>query len=217
MIKLLGICGSPRAGATEHVLNESLEKAAKYEEISVDEILLKNYKLPYCIHCDKCIREESRYCAHHDVNNKEIYEKFYEADAYLIASPVYLMNATGQLTSFFNLLRPVWNIMKEDPGYFWDKVGAAIAVGGTRHGGQETTINTIHGFYHTYGVHVVGGNHAYNGGTIWSKDNKKAGAKADNEGMNIVHNLIERLVLSSYQLQYGKKRYLEMKKKIMKK
>ncbi|MFW5787055.1 MAG: flavodoxin family protein [Halanaerobiales bacterium] len=216
MIKLLGICGSPRSGATEYVLDEALKVAKNYAEIETDRILLRKHELPYCIHCDKCIREESKYCAYHEVNNKEIYDKFYKADAYLIASPVYLMNVTGQLTTFFNLLRPVWNILKEDPAFFWDKVGAGISVGGTRHGGQETTINTIHGFYHTYGIHIVGGNHTYNGGTVWSKDRMKEGAKEDLEGMNTVHSLMDRLILSAYQLQYGREKYLEMKEKIIK-
>ena len=36
-------------------------------------------------------------------------------------------------------------------------MGAAIAVGGTRNGGQEGALNAILGFYHTQGMVVCNG------------------------------------------------------------
>jgi len=206
MLKILGICSSPRKGATEYSLKQGLEAAETLPEVESDIILLRNKNLPHCIHCDRCIREDSKFCVYHDDYDQEIYEKFYEADGYLIASPVYMMNINAQLTSYFNLLRPTWNEMQKDPAYFWGKAGAAISVGGTRHGGQETTINSTHGFFHTHGIHVIGGAETYNGGTVWSKDNLQAGAKDDEEGMRTVKAIGQRLAIATYQLKYGQEK-----------
>ncbi len=103
MIKILGISASPRKGATEYSLKESLNEVNKISGLSTELILLRNLELNYCIHCDLCIRKESKFCLVHSENNKEIYEKFFEADGYLIASPVYSMSINAQLASFFNL------------------------------------------------------------------------------------------------------------------
>lgn len=204
MIKILGIGSSPRKAATEYSLEQGLEAAKTVPEIETEMIVLRNKNLPHCIHCDRCIKEDSRFCVYHDNYDKEMYEKFYEADGYLIASPVYTMNINAQLTSFFNLLRPTWNVVQKNPAYFWDKVGAAISVGGTRHGGQETTINSIHGFFYTHGIHVIGGAETYNGGTVWSKDNLKEGAQSDEEGMSTVRAIGQRLGVAAYQLNHDK-------------
>ncbi len=204
MIKILGIGSSPRKAATEYSLKQGLKAAKSVPKIETEMIVLRNKNLPHCIHCDRCIKENSRFCVYHDNYDKEMYEKFYKADGYLIASPVYTMNINAQLTSFFNLLRPTWNVMQKNPAYFWDKVGAAISVGGTRHGGQETTINSIHGFFHTHGIHVIGGAETYNGGTVWSKDNLKDGAKADKEGMSTVRAIGQRLGIAAFQLNHDK-------------
>lgn len=214
MIKILGISGSPRKAATEYSLKESLSEVASIQDIETELILLRNHELNHCIHCDLCIKRESKFCLVHSENNKKIYEKFFEADGYLIASPVYSMNINAQLASFFNLMRPTWNILKNNPAYFWSKVGAAIAVGGTRHGGQELTLNTIHGFYHTYGIEVIGGAHTYNGGTVWSKDKKQEGAQGDIEGIKTVRAIGQRLGLAAYLNNYGKEKYTDLLKEI---
>jgi len=215
IIKVLGLSASPRRGATEHSLAVALEELDKFNRIEYQMITLRKFNTYQCIHCDRCIREEEKYClVNEDSELAELYEKFYQADGYLLASPVYQMNYTGQLACFFNLLRPAWNILKDDRAYFWDKVGAAIAVGGTRHGGQELTINAIHNFYHNYGITVVGGNFAYNGGTIWSRDNKKKGAAADTEGLKTIKAIADRLALALYSQQGGKEFFKEAYQKI---
>lgn len=58
MIKILGISASPRKGATEYSLKESLNEVNKISGLSTELILLRNLELNYCIHCDLCIRKE---------------------------------------------------------------------------------------------------------------------------------------------------------------
>lgn len=214
MIELMGISGSPRKGATEYALKQGLEAAAEVPGIKTELVLLRNRTLKHCRHCDLCLREESRYCLVYDENNSDIYEKFYAADAYLIGSPVYTMDISVHLSAFFSLLRPAWNVLQEDPAFFWDKAGAAIATGGTRHGGQELTINTIHGFYHTHGINVIGGAQAYNGGTIWSRDRKEQGAREDTEGLRTVRAIGQRLAVAAYLIEKGKSEFENLKQRL---
>jgi multimeric flavodoxin WrbA len=184
MPKLLGICGSPRNAATEYVLRKALDTASEIQGIETDLILLRGKKINFCIHCNRCIREEKTSCPVYDDDMTGLYERFYASDAYLIASPVYEMNITAQLAAFFNRFRPTYLLLRSDPTHFSDKFGSAIAVGGTRNGGQEMAINAIHGFYHTHGITIInGGLGCYAGAAVWSQDREAKGAEEDERGM----------------------------------
>ena len=137
MVKIIGICGSPRRKSSYAALREALDGALETGDVEVELIELRARKLNFCIHCNKCLREDAVRCTVYEDDMTPLYEKVYQADGMIIASPVYEMNITAQLAAFFNRFRPTWNIIKKDPTFFNRKVGAAIAVGGTRNGGQE--------------------------------------------------------------------------------
>ena len=184
MVKILGISGSPRDASTEYALKQALEAAQEVSGVKTQLISLRGKKLNFCIHCDRCLDAVSDKCVIYNDDMNELYEYFYEADGYIIASPVYEMGITAQLVTFFNRFRPSYNILKENRNYFSNKVGGAIAVGGTRNGGQESAINCILGFYHTQGILVVnGGLGVYNGASLWSKDKKAEGVMEDLAGI----------------------------------
>lgn len=184
MVKILGVCGSPRKSSTFHALSVALKSAEEIDDVEVELIELRGRKINFCINCNKCINNGLNYCPLYDDDMRELYEKVYKADGYIMATPVYEMNVTGQMATFFNRFRPTYTILKENPRYFSSKVGGAIAVGGTRNGGQESAINAINGFYNTQGIIPVNGAMGiYAGASIWSKDQGKAGAEADEIGM----------------------------------
>ena len=184
MAKIVGICGSPRKGASQYVLEQIMAAVAEAAGIETETILLKGRKINFCIHCDKCIREESDRCTLHDDDMTPLYDTFYNADGYIIASPVYDMSITAQLAAFFNRFRASYTILKDNPSYFMRKVGGALAVGGTRNGGQEATIQVIHNFFNTMGMTIVNGSMAgYAGASLWSRDRKAEGVKEDTFGL----------------------------------
>ncbi len=148
MVKIIGICGSPRRKSSYAALREALDGALETGDVEVELIELRARKLNFCIHCNKCLREDAVRCTVYEDDMTPLYEKVYQADGMIIASPVYEMNITAQLAAFFNRFRPTWNIIKKDPTFFNRKVGAAIAVGGTRNGGQEGALNAILGIFH---------------------------------------------------------------------
>lgn len=169
MVKIVGICGSPRRKSSYKALEAALEAAESVGGVEVELIELRAKKINFCIHCNKCLREDAKVCTVYEDDMTPLYDKIYEADGIIIASPVYEMNITAQLAAFFNRFRPTWNIISKNPEFFAGKVGAAIAVGGTRNGGQEAAVNAILGFYHTQGILVCnGGSGVYAGASLWN-------------------------------------------------
>lgn len=170
MVKILGICGSPRRKSSYEALERALAAArAADPEVETELVELRAKKINFCIHCNKCLRDQSDRCTVFTDDMTPLYDKFYEADGILIASPVYEMNITAQLCTFFDRFRSAWLKGVQDPGFFAHKVGAGITVGGTRNGGQESTMNAITNFFLTQGMTVcTGGSGMYSGPMLWN-------------------------------------------------
>lgn len=169
MVKILGICGSPRKKSSYTALEAALEAAKAQGDVEVEIVELRARKMNPCIHCNKCLRDNSDRCTVFDDDMTELYDKFYEADGVIIASPVYEMSITAQLSTFFSRFRSAWMISVKDPYFFTKKVGAAITVGGTRNGGQEFALQTIVNFYNTQGITICnGGSGIYSGAALWN-------------------------------------------------
>lgn len=184
MVKILGICGSPRRKSSYSALTEALTAAKAQGGVEIELVELRARKMNCCIHCNKCLRDQSDRCTVYQDEMTELYDKFYEADGVIIASPVYEMSITAQLSTFFSRFRSAWMISVNDPYFFMRKVGTAIAVGGTRNGGQEATINTINNFYNTQGMTVCsGGSGVYAGVSLWNPGDGSVEMK-DDDGIN---------------------------------
>ncbi|MBE6906620.1 MAG: flavodoxin family protein [Ruminococcaceae bacterium] len=206
MVKLLGICGSPRVGATEYALREALVEAEKIPGIATDFWTVHQKKISPCLHCDRCIREKSMCFIQDDY--QELEQKLLEADGYIIASPVYDMGITAQLTACFNRNRPSYLV---HPGAYKNKVGGGIAVGGTCHGGQETALSIIGNFFLMNEILVTGGiGGCYNGGTVWSQDRKSEGAADDIVGMGTVRGVGRAVAQAAWLLKKGQAAWDEL-------
>jgi multimeric flavodoxin WrbA len=190
-VKLLGISGSPRAGATDFIIRAALSYAQEKYQVMTDYFTIKGKKINFCIHCDHCIKQQQG-CVHKD-DLVELYPKLEWANAWLLGSPVYQGQISGQLKAVLDRCRA---LVAKNPKVFENKIGAAIAVGGDRHGGQEPTIQTIIDFYIINEIVPVGGGSFGSnlGGTIWSKDKGAQGAEEDVEGMRTIFKTVDRLI-----------------------
>jgi multimeric flavodoxin WrbA len=190
-IRLLGISGSPREGATAFAVREALAFAESLGDVETEFISVRGKKIKFCIHCDYCVREKQGCVFKDDV--AEMYPSMEAADAWVLGTPVYQGTLSGQLKAILDRCRAV---VARDINAFKDKVGAAIAVGGDRVGGQEPAIMAIHGFYLANKmIPTSGGPFGSNlGGTVWSRDQGAEGAEADEVGMESVHRTMRRLV-----------------------
>jgi len=180
--KILGVSGSPRKSSTLRALEIALGEAQhRYDDrVETELVSLHGKKLAPCNHCNYCKRNDSL-CVIDDAMT-ELYEKIAEADSFLFASPVYAMNITPQMHAFFTRMRP---LHKVKGGALRNKLAGGIAVGGTRNGGQEQTINAIINACLTRGMIYVGGEPGdYSGAMVWSKDNGPEGVEQDEEGLD---------------------------------
>ncbi|MBU7018909.1 MAG: flavodoxin family protein [Theionarchaea archaeon] len=190
-IKLFGVSGSPRLGSTDYVVQRALEYAQ--EKYSVEKAYFSCHKkrLTFCIHCDHCIKKKEG-CIFKD-DMEEVYTRIAWADALIVGTPVYQGTLSGQTKVLLDRCRAV---VAKNPLFFKDKVGAAIAVGGDRVGGQELAVEAIINFYIINEMIPVGGGSfgANLGGTFWSRDKGAEGVKEDTEGFKSLYKTVDRLI-----------------------
>jgi len=187
---LLGICGSPRNQGTEFAVQYALNYAAQKFGFETEFWTVRGKTIKFCVHCDYCIREKKG-CMHVD-NLIELYTKLEKAKFLLLGTPVFQGNLSGQLKTVMDRCRA---LIAKNPEVFKNKVGAALAVGGDRSGGQEITIRSILDFYQqNHIICVSGGAFGANiGASLWSNDLGKSGVKADEEGLRSIRKVIKRL------------------------
>lgn len=199
MVKILGLCGSPRKGATQTVVQHALAIAAQKAGVETEFMTLSGKKVAPCNGCGAC-RKNKSWCVFQD-DMQEMLERFLAADAYLIGSPVYVHGITPQLMAFFSRMRPVHHVY---PDILRLKMGAALAVGGTRNGGEEFAVNTILQLMMTRGINIVSNEiGGYIGGKVWTQDKAPFTPAADEIGMETVEKLAGKLVDLALLVQKG--------------
>lgn len=185
-IKVLGIHSSPHNGATAAALRYALEKAAQIEGVETEFYELRSGACNPCIHCSTCIKKGLYDCPVFDDAITPLYVKIREADVIFLASPVYDMAPTAQMTALMGRMYPLGKCTSS--GEWGRKVGCAIAVGGSRNGGVETTLATLNRYFLSLGMVVAGaGVYAYSGASVWSRDHhdETAITMDENNRMNL--------------------------------
>jgi len=150
MSGVLGICGSPvKESNTELLLREALN-VVEDEGVNVDIFNAQGKKIEDCRHCDWCMakQHEGTFCAVKD-DMEELYPKVINADAIMVATPVYLARMSGHLAAILDRLRCI-HYGKYYAGSMKHKVGAAIALSWFRNSGIETTLMSVHWAFLTY-------------------------------------------------------------------
>lgn len=148
LVKITGIVGSPRTGGNTAFLVETALKSAEEAGAETEIINLGTANIEPCVACDIC--KATGECAIYD-DMREITDQIIGSEGIILGSPVYFGSVTSQLKMFIDRTRPL-----RGPFKLKDKVGGAIAVGGSRNGGQESTISAIHDFLLIHDAIVVG-------------------------------------------------------------
>ena len=201
-LKILGINASPRVGATEHALQYALQCAAENSDVTAEQINLADKKMNPCLHCNACLHRTDMRCPVYDDDINDIYPKLLAADVLLCASPVYHMNLSPLLATLFGRTKPLSQHTRK--GAFALKIGAAIAVGGRRSGGQELVINTMNNLFLSLGMVVCGGGvFSYHGAPVWSNDNNKEGVENDVQGLARIVRVTRRTLAMAHIIKTG--------------
>jgi len=114
----------------------------------------------------------------------------------IVATPVYF----GTMTSLAKAFLDRCVVFRRNGTLLRDKIGGVIAVGGFRHGGQETTIQAVHAAMLIQDMILVGDGHTtfHYGGTIWS--GHPQGFADDAFGLETVRNLGRRVASLALRL-----------------
>lgn len=188
---LFGISGSPREGATAYVVKEALRYAREKFNVRTEYFSVRGKNISFCRHCDYCIREKKGCIQNDDLD--EAFNILTQADAVIFGTPVYQGTLSAQLKALLDRCRSISAI---NPNVLKNKVGAGIAVGGDRFGGQELALQAIHVFFIINKIVPVGGGAfgANLGCSFWSHDKGAQGAEADKEGMKSLRKTVNRLI-----------------------
>jgi multimeric flavodoxin WrbA len=99
--KVLVLLGSPRRKGNSALLAEQIAKGAESQGSEVETIFLQEKRIAPCSACMNCQQKGSKGCSIQD-DMQEIYLKLIEADAWVIASPVYWFTMSAQTKIFMD-------------------------------------------------------------------------------------------------------------------
>jgi multimeric flavodoxin WrbA len=136
-MKVVAIVGSPHVkGNTSYLVDEALKELTS-QSIETEKISLAEVTIAPCQGHDKC--DTFKVCKIKD-DAPEVIKKFNEADAVILATPVYYYDITAQMKAFIdrNYFCFRHDIKKKA------KCAGLIAIGGG--GGAEETLNTLKRF-----------------------------------------------------------------------
>lgn len=176
-MKIALINSSPRIKNSSEIVNYILEN---FDKNMFEIFHLKDIKLNYCIDCGGC--KDGRCIANNDGLNDAL-TKIANCDGIIMISPVYFGGMTAQLKTLIDRTRP----LRRNGFMLKNKIGASIALGGSRNGGQELVINQIHQAMHINSMIVVG-NHTHFGGCVHSPFSE------DEIGKKTVINTIQKVI-----------------------
>ena len=190
-MKIIGVSASPRRKKSTHfLLEQCLQEVKKTAEsmgtfLETELVDLAPLKFNGCISCDKC--KKGILCSQQD-DFQQLIPTFSDPDikGIIIATPVYMGSMTSQAKAFLD--RSV--LFRRNGFLFKDKLGGVIAVGGSRNGGQELTIQAVQAGMMIHDMVIVGdGGHF--GGAAWG--NHPDGYKEDTTGIDSVRQLGKRM------------------------
>jgi len=98
-MKILGIMGSPRIGGNTDVLVDHALAGAKAAGADVEKIVLDQLEINPCRDCEGCAEDGD--CAQAD-DMIALYDKIWEADGIILATPIYWWGPTAQIKAFLD-------------------------------------------------------------------------------------------------------------------
>ncbi len=153
--KIVIVKGSPRREGNSAVLAERLAEGARASGAQVESFYLHGMDIQGCDACDACHTEPYRGCAIGD-DMQRLYPKLEDADAIVIASPVYWFTVSAQTKLFLDrcyaLERPGGNAFKGK------KIAIVMSYGDTDPftSGAVNAFRTFQDAFHYIGADIAG-------------------------------------------------------------
>jgi multimeric flavodoxin WrbA len=190
-MKVLIINGSPRRDGNCGVALNEMKKIFKEADIEVTEVAVGNKIIRGCIACNYCA--EAGKCVFDDEVNK-LASLLEEADALVLASPVYYASANSTLTACLDRLFFSSGFDKTM------KVGASVVC--ARRGGCSTTFDQLNKYFTISGMPVAPSQY-------WNSVHGliPGEASGDEEGKQTMRTLARNMVFLMKSIALGKKEF----------
>ena len=174
-MKAIGIVGSPRKGGNTEILTRHTLKAIAEEGLETELIPLAGLDIKPCTACMACKTKET--CPIKD-DFLPIYRKMKEADAIILASPVYYGSATALIKG---LMERAGYIARWNGRAFAGKVGGPLVV--ARRAGKNFTFAQLTFWFQILGFFIPGS-------TYWNVaiGREKGEVEKDEEGLETAWN-----------------------------
>ena len=190
-MKVLIINGSPRRDGNTCVAIREMEKVFAENGMETKIVTVGNRDIRGCIACGSCYKNGK--CVFDDAVN-ETAADFAEADALIVATPVYYASANATLVAFLQRLFYSTHFSKSM------KVGAAVAV--ARRSGTTATFDELNKFFTISGMPVASSCYWNN---VYGRE--RGEAEKDEEGLQTVRQLARNVSFLVKSIALGKKEY----------
>ena len=180
--------GSPiENGNSDFICRKSKEFVEEYgDKGEIVDIMpiLDSMKTPFCV---ACATPCPKICENGTPLLKDALNKLRECDGIIAVSPVYFGAVTAQFKAFWDLTRHLRNEKA-----LYNKIGAGVAVGASRFGGQESTVRNIHDMMFIQGMTIVGS--SYEDGMGHQGVGFQKPAEKDEDGIKSLKKICGRVV-----------------------
>jgi multimeric flavodoxin WrbA len=124
--RILVLLGSPRKNSNSTLLAEQIKKGAESQGAKVETVLLNDMDIRPCQACYACQKEGIWNCVADD-DMQSLYPKLIEADAWVIASPVYWFTMSGQTKLFMDRCFALFSKTKTKSPLFGKRIAIAMS------------------------------------------------------------------------------------------
>lgn len=156
-IKVLALFGSPRKRGNSTLLSNHIILGAESKGAKVDSIYLNGLNIKPCQGCYACQKEDSKGCVVID-DMQDIYPKITEADALIIASPVYWFTMSAQTKIFMDRCMALFSENPEKGPLYGKNIAIAMTYGDKDafRSGCINALRTFQDVYNCVGADIVG-------------------------------------------------------------
>lgn len=190
-MKVLILNGSPRPAGNTSIAIDAMTEVFHAEGIETEVVRVGNQAVHGCVACGHCYTEGK--CVFNDVVN-EIAPKFEEADALILASPVYYASANATLIAVLDRL---FYSTKFDKTM---KVGASVVC--CRRGGASATFDELNKYFTISNMPIASS-------CYWNSihGSKPGEANEDAEGLRVMRTLAKNTVFLMKSIALGKEKF----------
>lgn len=190
-MNVLMLNGSPRKNGNTALALSEMEKVFRAEGIDVTSVQVGNQVIRGCMACGGCARLGK--CVFDDAVN-EIAVLFEQADALVVASPVYYASANATLIACLDRLFYSTSFDKRM------KVGASVVC--ARRGGTTATFDELNKYFTICGMPVASSQYWNN---IHGRE--KGEAAEDAEGLQTMRTLAGNMIFLMKSIALGREKY----------